>query len=451
MTPRLPSGLSHPVALGTGGFGTVLRARQDALNRLVALKFIPEKKASIRKVLMQEASMQAQLHLKGVPEVYDVKEVGGNVCIVMQWIRGCSLREIIGKELPPDYILAIITEIVALTASLHEMNFVHRDIKPENIIISPEGVFFIDFGFSLGIHADHRLSVSTGIKGTPLYLAPELRTGQGGYDTDYKRADLYSMGKVVAELIDINILPTCIAGCLSESPDRRPVSATEVLQALRREGAGTPAAWQDSLKVLINDTLSIQLYSAVQELLHRKRSEEAYTLLLECININPEFPGALELIGRFPVITKNQALLARYRYAVFASMAVISVLLFFIVSMKSDKAGKGYTVRHQDTNRTLFISSAYNHTSEIDRTLPFKDTVDPQKRLIGNLHIFTHPDEGSLIIDGEPVTTIPETIELSALHTRHSIIWKDTKGSIIWKEVITTHPFEIKRICIKER
>lgn len=450
MTHRFPKGYSHPVALGSGGYGSVYRVRQDSLGRLAALKFIVEKKASARALLLKEASMQAQLHLRGVPEVYDVKDMGGSVCIVMQWIRGVSLRDLIGKDLPPGHVAAIITEIIGITAALHEKGYVHRDIKPENIIVSPEGVYFIDFGFSLDVHNNPQRLIDGILKGTPAYCAPELRLSRG--DTiDFKRADLYSMGKVIGELTGTEFLPRCIAECLNENPAERPSTAAEVLQAwLSSTGPSVPD-WPEIAENRTNNSIADQLLKAAQILLRQRRNEEAYTLLTECITICPECPEAFELMTRFPVIRKNQIALSRLLYAGAALLLLTAGSITTLVYKNLGAVDKTLTSGSRSDERSLFMNSSYATADTINRTLPFKTETGPYENLAGYIDVIEHPADGSLFIDGKQRTVTGGRLTFPTFGRGHHLVWRNTDGTILWKEIITVRPFEVKRIIIRER
>ncbi len=98
MIPRLPKGFSHPMVIGAGSFSSVYRARQRALDRWVAIKILPEKNPVIRQTLLKEAQVQAQLNAPCIPAVYDAFEWDQQVCIVMQWIKGISLKTILDEN-----------------------------------------------------------------------------------------------------------------------------------------------------------------------------------------------------------------------------------------------------------------------------------------------------------------------------------------------------------------
>ncbi|MBN1576800.1 MAG: serine/threonine protein kinase [Chitinispirillaceae bacterium] len=450
MIPRFPKGFSHPVQLGAGGFGSVYRARQDALNRLVALKFIVEKNASARAALVREASMQAGLHLQGIPQVYDVREAAGRVCIIMQWIRGCSLRIMFEKKLPPGYKHAVASEIIRIIAALHEHGYAHRDIKPENILISPEGVFLIDLGLALCVYQDARQTVANVVKGTPDYIAPELWRGLGR-DADLKRADVYSMGKVIRELSGDDPLPECIASCLEEKPEARPPSAIEVLQEWKPGPERSPVNWSDIAEPCASEILARQLFDSARELLDIRRSAEAYDLLVECLQTHPDSPEALDLMASFPVMKKRKP----WRLGVaFAAAGAVVIILGFVAAsdfMKKQRINETAVSPRQGNGRSLFMSPSDTRIDGLDFSLPLKDEWGALKTLSGNLVVVSHPETGGLFIDGKQSIDISGTLRLPARSAEHRLVWRTADGLVVWKETVTALPFEIKRLCIKER
>ena len=176
MLPKFPPGFSHPMHIGTGAFASVYRVRQTVLERWVALKFVFEKNPHRRRELLGEAQTQAKLHAECVPRIYDAFEWRQSVCIVMEWIRGVSLAEVLTSDLSLDDRIRMAGSLIRALAEIHARGFAHRDLKPENVLAAPDhGLYLVDFGFSRNIAEQHRSSVNVA-KGTPAYMAPELWT-----------------------------------------------------------------------------------------------------------------------------------------------------------------------------------------------------------------------------------------------------------------------------------
>ena len=156
VAPLFPQ-LSVLDVLGHGGMGTVYRARQEKLDRLVALKVIrPEtaEDASFAERFHREAKTLARLSHHSIVGIHDFGEVttesGPLYYFVMEYVDGSNLRELVRNgHLDPDQALAIIPQICEALQYAHDEGIIHRDIKPENILIADDGyIVLTDFGLS---------------------------------------------------------------------------------------------------------------------------------------------------------------------------------------------------------------------------------------------------------------------------------------------------------------
>ena len=201
--PRLQDRYRLVEQLGKGGMGLVFRARDERLDRDVAIKFVaPERvsgaDASAR--FLREARAIARLSHPNIMTLHDVGQEGGWHYLVLEHIAGKNLYALMierGGPLPaPEALLAFRGALKAL-AYAHAQGIVHRDIKPENIMVTPDGqVKVTDFGLALA-QGDVRLTQEGLIVGSVLYLAPELARGQPADG----RSDLYAIGAVLYELL----------------------------------------------------------------------------------------------------------------------------------------------------------------------------------------------------------------------------------------------------------
>ncbi len=185
--------------LGRGGFGIVLRAFDESLHRVVAVKVLsPEMAATspARKRFLREARASAPIRHENVVQVYAIEETPLPY-IVMEFIPGRTLQDYIDGTGPlgsPD-VVRIGVQIARGLAVAHELGLVHRDIKPANILL--EGgielrVKITDFGLARAVD-DASLTASGTVAGTPMYMAPEQARGE---KLDH-RADLFSLGSVL--------------------------------------------------------------------------------------------------------------------------------------------------------------------------------------------------------------------------------------------------------------
>lgn len=198
--------------IGRGGMGVVYKARQKSLRRNVALKLLAPERAGdpmFSSRFAREAQSLAALNHPHIVGVYDFGEAGGYFYLLMEYVDGVNLRQLIeSHRLSPEEALEIITTVCDALQAAHERGIVHRDVKPENLLIDRQGTVKIaDFGISRMLEDDHEeeggipspdLPVAHSLaSGTPDYAAPEQRSS-GAAD---HRADIYSLGVVLYEMI----------------------------------------------------------------------------------------------------------------------------------------------------------------------------------------------------------------------------------------------------------
>jgi tRNA A-37 threonylcarbamoyl transferase component Bud32 len=190
--------------IGQGGMGAVYKARQPALDRLVAVKVLPREAGrdpTFAERFGREAKALARLNHPSIVTVYDFGQAGGMCYLVMEYIDGVNLRETLrAGRLEPAAALKIVPVVCDALQYAHEEGIVHRDIKPENILLDRKGrVKIADFGLAklLG-PADVSLTGSRQAMGTLHYMAPEQWERPAAVD---QRADIYSLGVVFYELL----------------------------------------------------------------------------------------------------------------------------------------------------------------------------------------------------------------------------------------------------------
>lgn len=192
--------------LGQGGMGTVFKVRQKNLDRLAALKVIPPQAAldpTFAERFSREARALARLNHANIVTVYDQGQCGGFYFLLMEYINGPNLRQLMRSErIAPREALAIVPQICDALQYAHDQGIVHRDIKPENVLLDRTGrVKIADFGLAklLGTaSADFTLTHTQQVMGTPRYMAPEQI--EHPLEVDH-RADIYSLGVVIYEML----------------------------------------------------------------------------------------------------------------------------------------------------------------------------------------------------------------------------------------------------------
>jgi hypothetical protein len=192
--------------IGQGGMGAVYQARQIKLDRLVAVKVLPTewgKDPAFAERFAREARALARLSHRHVVGVHDFGETGGLFYLVMEFVDGINLRQVLQDgPLPPEQALHLIPQICDALQYAHEEGVVHRDIKPENILLDRRGnVKIADFGLAKLVRrsaADLSLTGTHQVMGTLDYMAPEQRSAP--QDVDH-RADIYALGVVFYEML----------------------------------------------------------------------------------------------------------------------------------------------------------------------------------------------------------------------------------------------------------
>lgn len=192
--------------IGAGGMGAVYKARQPGLDRVVALKILPEEfgqdvKSALR--FTREARTLAKLTHPNIVSVFEFGNVENTYYFLMEFVDGSTLRDVVrAGELAPQHALAIVPHLCDALQYAHDKGVVHRDIKPENILIAGDGsVKIADFGLSRILGAESQQDELTGthqVMGTMRYMAPEQLECSRGVD---HRADIYSLGVVFYEML----------------------------------------------------------------------------------------------------------------------------------------------------------------------------------------------------------------------------------------------------------
>lgn len=279
--------------LGRGGMGAVYRAHDSKLHRPVAVKVLPPAltgDSEWKTRLLQEACAAARINHPSVAQVYAADEANGTPFVVMEFVEGQTLRELLAAG--PIDLLRLVDISIQLAegiARAHELGVVHRDLKPANIMLTGRGaVKILDFGLAKLLDAESRPGQSTTLRtapssspltipgtvlGTPAYMSPEQARGS---KVD-ARTDLFAIGVLLYELatgqnpfqrpafldtlhavgfedppllrsIRPEIPPALerlAERCLKKQPEERPKNAAEIadeLRVLKRSLRGEPAS-----------------------------------------------------------------------------------------------------------------------------------------------------------------------------------------------------------------
>ena len=222
--------------LGRGGMGEVYRARDERLNRDVAIKVLPEHLASDPERLARlrrEAQVLAALNHTHIAHIHGLEDANGVPALVLELVEGSTLAERIANgPLPVTEAIEIARQIADGLEAAHEGGVIHRDLKPANVKITPDGtVKLLDFGLAKAVTGDRTepdLSMVTTagteagvVLGTAAYMSPEQVRGRA---VD-KRTDIWAFGCVLFEMLSGrrpfagDTLSDTIAGILTQDPE----------------------------------------------------------------------------------------------------------------------------------------------------------------------------------------------------------------------------------------
>lgn len=251
--------------LGRGGMGVVFKAQDVKLDRVVALKFLPQHLSSSEQDKLrfqQEARAAAALEHPNICTIHGIDEHDGQLFLAMAYVEGQTLREKM-SSLNLKQAIDIGIQVAEGLAAAHEKGVVHRDVKPENIMIRKDGIVQImDFGLAKLRGAVSRLTKQGSTVGTAGYMSPEQVQGQ---DADH-RSDIFSLGvllyemftgqlpfkgvhetALMYEIVNVEATPMSVAKpeldpeldrivleCLEKEPSERFQSAAEIAKELKR-------------------------------------------------------------------------------------------------------------------------------------------------------------------------------------------------------------------------
>lgn len=189
-------------SIGEGGMANVYLAQDTILDRKVAVKILRGDLAEDEKFVrrfQREAISASSLNDPNIVEVYDVGEDDGKYFIVMEYVQGLTLKQLIKKRgsLTLPEVVDIMLQLTSAVAHAHESYIIHRDIKPQNVIILEDGrVKIMDFGIAVALNAGE-FTQTNSVMGTVYYIPPEQ--ANGGAATI--KSDIYSLGILMYELV----------------------------------------------------------------------------------------------------------------------------------------------------------------------------------------------------------------------------------------------------------
>ncbi|GAA1137955.1 serine/threonine-protein kinase [Nocardioides aquiterrae] len=203
MPPEIIAGRYHVERpIGRGGMGTVWLCRDEVLGRQVAVKqvgLMPGESAPDLARALREARSSAALHHPHVVSVFDAVEADRHIWLVMEYVPGSTLSELIDREgrLDPARVASIGAQVADGLAAAHERGTIHRDVKPGNVLIDGDVAKISDFGIAR-TDGDAQLTQSGLLTGTPLYFSPQLARGESPTPAD----DVWALGATLYAAVE---------------------------------------------------------------------------------------------------------------------------------------------------------------------------------------------------------------------------------------------------------
>src|SRR5579864_3101063 len=233
MEPRRIASYTLLEPIGHGGMAVVYRARQDSLERTVAVKILSENLAASPEFMerfRREARTAANLRHPNVITVFDFgQDERGVPYLVLEYIEGPTLADLMDTGLDDSRVPDLLDQIAAGLDYAHARGVIHRDIKPGNVLLTDDGrAVLADFGLAWLLEGAH-LTMTGGVIGTPEYMAPEQASG----DPIDHRVDVYSLGVVLYEML------------VGERPFVAETPIAVLLQHLQQEAPSVLAARPD--------------------------------------------------------------------------------------------------------------------------------------------------------------------------------------------------------------
>ncbi|MBM3272503.1 hypothetical protein FJY94_04475 [Candidatus Kaiserbacteria bacterium] len=187
--------------IGLGGMATVYKAYQPGMDRLVALKVLPQHYARdprFVKRFEQEARVIAKLEHRNIVPVYDFGEQDGTAYLAMRYLQAGTVKEILSHgPLPLPDAAKLLSDIASALDYAHSQGIIHRDVKPSNVLVDKQGnAYLTDFGIAKVIESTLEMTGSAAL-GTPAYMAPEQTLGKAVTP----QSDVYSLGVMLYEMV----------------------------------------------------------------------------------------------------------------------------------------------------------------------------------------------------------------------------------------------------------
>lgn len=439
---RLPEEYSCPIPLGAGKYSTVYRAYQQKLDRIVAIKEIRNKSYLKIQNIHTEAQTLGRLKIPCIPQIYDLKKIGKNILIIMEWVRGVPLDYFIEANSDTRFRQIIADRLITSLSLLHKQAVAHRDLKPENIILSPDGlVYLVDFGFATEV--DRVVFSKDAIVGTPHYMAPELWSC--GNNIDYKKCDLFALGRIIEQLLGVNLADN-LKSIQDSDPEKRPADAVQFLEIWKNNflPSNHQHELQNAVSLATSEYLACKYMETAKKFYAGNHIQKTYQVIAEVLEEMPDHAEALSMLQSLRHIKRPD------RHLLFISGAAILFIIFVCAFELGRNVENNIGCSILPAELSLNKDNTLVHNNE-----PILSGLYPMKKESGSslcegaLICIIPQYSGIILVDGEMQPRITERqkkIVLNLSQGDHSIELIDTASGKRVAETVKVLPFEIKKI-----
>ena len=356
--------------LGAGGMGEVYRGEHAKLGRSAAIKVLLSTVTdeSFRHRFFNEARLQANLHHPHIAALYDFQEVGGQLCIFMEYVDGTNLEDVVrARSLAVEDALKIYASIVEAVGFIHSHGIVHRDIKSQNVKLTAGGTpKLLDFGIAKNSADNHGLTHTGGVIGTPHYLAPEQLDGKPATP----QSDIWALGVLLYEMLtgDMPFHGESLAGLVLQITTAQFSAPENLNPAVPREVSRIVARCLKKNQSERYQTAG-DLLSDVQSVLKGEKSTTAANKTFGFFGKKPdktigqnsstdyETPGTEYVSNNYAPDDTIEKAKNSLPYGLIAAAASVAVILLFVV------VGAGvYFLKGNDDNAGKVIASDKKNT-----------------------------------------------------------------------------------------
>ncbi len=415
-------------SIGEGGMANVYLAYDTILDRNVAVKVLRGDLATDEKFVrrfQREALSASSLSHPNIVEVYDVGEDNGSYYIVMEYIEGKHLKELIKKrgKLTLSEVIDIMVQVCDGLATAHDSYIIHRDIKPQNIMILDSGLVKItDFGIAMALNST-QLTQTNSVMGSVHYLPPEQASGKGST----MQSDIYSMGILMYELLTgslpfrgenaVEIALKQLKDPIPNIKEKLPDVPNSIVNIIKRSTAKNPKnryvdarEMLDDLKTAMDDSRQDEEiikfeYPEVEEI-DRQASKKAKENVQEEKKKENETPSISKQVTEDEVKKENKLLLILG--AIFTGIVVlVTAICVILPRVNSVSNVKVPRVANMDEVEAEQILLEEGLKVNVELKYIASDTVEEGKV------VKTDPAEGRTVKEGTEVTIYISTGENS--------------------------------------